>query len=138
MKNNNIGMAILIAAGFVVAVSACSYTDEDQGVFFLSPVNGATVGRSVKVEMGVKGMKVRKAGKLIEGTGHHHLIIDGSHVPKGVTVPKNRRHLHFGKGQTEATILLSPGEHVLTLQFANGHHQSYGRAWSKTVRVTVK
>ena len=56
----------------------------------------------------------------------------------GETIPANETHIHYGKGQTEATIELSPGKHTLTLQFANGIHQSYGEAWSKTITVNVK
>jgi len=88
--------------------------------------------------MGVRGMQVRPAGDIVEGAGHHHLIIDGAFVPKGGTVSKDATHRHFGKGQTEATIELSPGMHTLTLQFADGHHASYGKAMSETIHITVK
>ena len=50
---------------------------------------------------------------------------------------RDRTHIHFGGGQTEADVELTPGEHTLTLQFANGMHQSYGADWSKTITVTV-
>jgi len=38
-------------------------------------------------------------------------------------VPFDDTHLHFGKGQTEASIVLAPGKHKLTLQFANALHK---------------
>ena len=63
---------------------------------------------------------------MLEGTGHHHLIVDGKAVPKGSVVPADATHMHFGKGQTETTLKLPPGKHTLTLQFADGAHQSYG------------
>lgn len=107
-------------------------------VDFAAPRDGAEVESPFKVVMQVHGMKVHKAGELIEGTGHHHLIIDGSFIPKGETVPKDATHLHFGKGQTQTELTLPAGDHTLTLQFADGHHQSYGRALSKTIRVHVK
>ncbi|MFI5221698.1 MAG: DUF4399 domain-containing protein, partial [Bacteroidia bacterium] len=65
-------------------------------------------------------------------------IIDGSFIEKGQMVPNDKTHLHFGKGQTADTLSLPPGHHTLTLQFANGMHQSYGKDWSKTISVTVK
>ncbi|MDX8402307.1 MAG: DUF4399 domain-containing protein [Mariprofundaceae bacterium] len=111
---------------------------DDVGVTFVQPADGASVGREVHVVMAVHGMEVRPAGELVPGTGHHHLIIDGGPVPKGETVPKDARHLHFGKGQTEATIHLTPGEHTLTIQFADGYHHSYGPALSRTITVHVK
>jgi hypothetical protein len=73
-----------------------------------------------------------------EGKGHHHLIIDGSYISKGMMVPKDATHLHFGKGQIADTIALAPGTHTLTLQFANGVHESYGKDWSKTITVEVE
>lgn len=32
----------------------------------------------------------------------------------------NSKRLHYGKGQTEAEVTLPPGEHKITLQFADG------------------
>jgi hypothetical protein len=46
--------------------------------------------------------------------------------------------MHFGKGQTETPLTLAPGEHTLSLQFADGLHRSYGAAYRKTIRITVK
>jgi len=57
--------------------------------------------------------------------------------PRGTSIPADAQNLHFGKGQTETTVELSPGQHQLTLQFGNGAHQSYGDAMSKTITVTV-
>ena len=74
----------------------------------------------------------------MDGTGHHHLIIDGHPVEAGKAVPADATHLHFGKGQTETTLKLAPGPHTLTLQFADGLHQSYGPEMSATITVTVK
>ncbi len=108
------------------------------GPHFLSPKNGDTVSQDVNIKMGMTGMKVQKAGELVKGTGHHHLIIDGAYVPENETVPKDDKHIHFGKGQTETTIKLSPGKHTLTLQFADGFHQSYGKIMSQTIEVIVK
>jgi hypothetical protein len=41
----------------------------------------------------------------------------------GAEIPFDETHLHFGKGQTEASIPLTPGKHTLTLQFANALHK---------------
>ncbi len=123
-------------AAIMPALLACSQSGAY--VDFAQPKDGAELGRTFKVVMQVHGMQVHKAGELIEGTGHHHLIIDGGFIPRGETVPKDATHLHFGKGQTETMLTLNPGEHTLTLQFADGHHQSYGKALSKTIHVHVK
>lgn len=113
-------------------------------VSFGALTDGATVNgpnKDGKVEVAVKmvaeGITVKPAGAPVEGTGHHHIIIDGKALDKGVVVPMNETNLHFGKGQTETSVQLTPGEHTLTLQFADGLHRSYGPDLSATVKVNV-
>ncbi len=98
---------------------------------------GTAITSPVHVVMGVHGKTVHAAGEIIEGSGHHHIIVDGEPVPDGTVVPADETHIHFGGGQLEADVPLTPGEHTLTLQFANGMHESYGPDWSKTITVTV-
>lgn len=108
-------------------------------VYFISPKNRATVTSPLEIEMGVNGMKVEPAGAVVARVGHHHLIIDaGNYVEKGIVIPKNESHIHFGNGQTKATIKLLPGTHRLTLQFADGIHRSYGKKMAATIKITVK
>lgn len=108
-------------------------------VFFKNLKNGETVKSPVKVEMGVEGLKLDTAGAIMAGTGHHHLLIDaGDSIPAGQVVPKDSTHLHFGKAQSTAEVKLSPGKHVLTLQFADGIHRSYGSQLATSINVTVK
>lgn len=119
----------------ITLVASCGSSD---GVYFENLTDGQEVSSSVLVEMGVKGMEVEPAGEVNKNKGHHHIIIDGGFMKTGETIPANETHIHYGKGQTEATIELTPGQHTITLQFANGLHQSYGEAWSKTITVNVK
>ena len=111
---------------------------ENPGVFFISPKNNATINQEFKVIMGVKGMTIRPAGNMTENTGHHHLLIDQPPITSGIAIPKSPKHLHFGKGQMEAIVKLTPGKHTLTLQFANGAHQSYGSKMRNNITVNVK
>jgi Domain of unknown function (DUF4399) len=104
----------------------------------VEPTDGATVTSPFKVRFGVQGMAVAAAGDIVADSGHHHLLINADAIPAGESVPFTERHLHFGKGQTEAEVKLSPGTYKLTAQFANGAHQSYGKAMSQTITVTVK
>lgn len=107
-------------------------------IYFANLKNGQTVAQKFAVKFGVEGMKVQPAGEIVQGSGHHHLIIDGSAIPAGQAVPTDATHIHFGKGQTETEIELAPGKHKLTLQFANGAHLSYGPGVSDTVDIIVK
>lgn len=116
------------------------------GVYFKEPKDGAVLPTTFTVKFGVNGMRVKPAGELEVGTGHHHLIIRP--IEKGAkkkfslaektVVPTDETHIHYGKGQEEAEITLKPGEYFLTLQFADGAHQSYGLRWAQTIAVTVK
>ena len=117
---------------------AVSGVAQAAGVSFVQPADGATVSNPVHVVFGVQGMKIAPAGTPTEGTGHHHLLIDGKSLPKGEVIPANDKSLHFGKGQTETDLTLPPGDHTLTLQFGDGAHRSYGPEMSKTIKVHVK
>ena len=106
-------------------------------VSFILPHEGDTVSSPVRVTMGVTGMEIEPAGEVREGFGHHHLIIDGSFIPAGEIVPADSTHIHYGQGQTEVEIELSPGNHTITMQFADGVHASFGEDLSATINVVV-
>jgi hypothetical protein len=108
-------------------------------VFFKNLRNGQVVHSPLKVEMGLEGMRLDTAGAVVAGTGHHHLLIDaGDSIAAGQVVPKDSTHLHFGKAQSSAEIKLAPGNHLLTLQFADGIHRSYGGRLTASITVEVK
>jgi hypothetical protein len=108
-------------------------------VYFKNLKDGQTVTSPFKVEMGVDGIRLDSAGAIVAGSGHHHLLIDaGDSIPAGQVVPKDATHLHFGKAQSSAEVTLAPGKHVLTLQYADGIHRSYGGKLAATITVTVK
>lgn len=122
------------------AVGAIDVGEIPEGakVSFISPKDGDVIKGDVKVQMGVEVMTVKAAGSVVAGTGHHHILIDTDAVAKGVVVPADDKHKHFGKGQTEATLKLAPGKHTLKLQFANGIHASYGEQLSTEISITVE
>jgi hypothetical protein len=125
---------VLAAGALGIAMASASA----QSVTLLEPSDGATVSSPFKVRFGVTGMEVRPAGDASANTGHHHLLINADSVKAGEVVPADATHLHFGKGQTEAEVKLPPGSYKLTMQFANGAHQSYGPELSKSIHVTVE
>jgi hypothetical protein len=109
-----------------------------QSVNFTEPKDGAVVSSPFKVKFAVTGMEVKPAGNMDNNTGHHHLLVNGDSLKVGESIPFDEKHLHFGKGQTETDVTLPPGTYKLTMQFANGAHQSYGPGLSKSITVTVK
>lgn len=92
----------------------------------------------VHVKFDIRGMEVRPAGAIVAGTGHHHLMINEEGTPLGQAVPKNATNIHYGKGETEADVELSPGRYRLTAQFANGAHLSYGDKLRATIHLVVE
>jgi hypothetical protein len=110
------------------------------GVSFGNIKDGDVVASPVAVKFAVEGFTVRPAGQDVfdKTSGHHHLTIDGKGDDLGAVVAKDETHLHFGKGETEASVALTPGPHTLTMQFADGAHMSYGASMSKTIKITVK
>lgn len=108
-------------------------------VYFISPANGATVTGPVKVQFGLSGMGVAPAGVQTEGTGHHHLLVNNPTVDLSVPLPMSEQVIHFGKGQTETTLTLKPGQHTLQLVFADWKHQSFNPTLqSEKITITIK
>jgi len=133
------GCAVTLAASALLCCSPALASRSDYGVYFVSPAEGATVASPVLLKLGVKGLEVRPAAEgLVEGSGHHHVLIDGPNFVKpGGDIPFDATHVHLGKGQTEASLALAPGRHTLTLQFANANHKSFGRGYAKVLHVNV-
>jgi Domain of unknown function (DUF4399) len=112
---------------------------EGAKVSFKNLKNGETVSSPLKVEMEAKNISIDTAGKVKQGSGHFHILIDAEDsTPSGVVVAKDSTHLHFGKAQKEATLTLTPGKHKLALQLADGIHRSYGSKLSEAISVNVK
>ena len=84
-------------------------------VYFVDIKDGQTVPTKFTVHFGLKGMGVAPAGSDKENSGHHHLLIDAELPPMDSPIPSDFNHLHFGAGQTEAEVTLTPGDHTLQL-----------------------
>jgi len=108
-------------------------------VYLIAPADGASVASPVLVQFGLKGKGVAPAGMAAENTGHHHLLIDTGLPALDQPVPADAQHVHFGKGQTETTIALSPGKHTLQLLLADQNHIPHVPAvFSKVITITVE
>ena len=74
------------------------------------------------IHFGLKNMGVAPAGSDRPNSGHHHVLIDTDLPPLDQPIPNDFNHLHFGAGQTQATVDLKPGEHTLQLLFGDKDH----------------
>ncbi len=143
-KAGLIAVSVLAVALFVGCKGQPKTVDR---VWFKNIKDGAVVSSPVKLEFGVEGMTVKPAGPPIEGTGHHHIIVNGDSIPEGTIIrndgpkdiPADKTHMiHYGKGQLETSLDLKPGKYKLTMQFADGHHKSYGPRMATSINITVK
>ena len=140
----NIRSLLLAAAVLCAGISQASElprsaSPADAAVYFISPADGDTVSGPVTVRFGLRGMGVAPAGTVAEGTGHHHLIVDAPLPPAGQPIPNDANHLHFGKGQTETTLTLTPGKHTLQLLVGDHSHIPHDPVVaSEVITITVK
>jgi hypothetical protein len=112
---------------------------EGAKVYIISPKDGETLNGPVKVQFGLSGAGIAPAGTQVEGTGHHHLLVDDPKVDLTTALPATDTIKHFGKGQTETTLTLKPGKHTLQLLFADWKHQPFNPSIaSDKITITVK
>ena len=89
---------------------------------FIGLADKAQVPARLTVRFAISGMEVVPAGQVARNGGHHHLLIDTELPPLDQPIPSDFNHIHFGGGQTEAEIALTPGRHTLQLLFADHNH----------------
>ena len=134
-------LAILTLALAATVALAQERTPSPPGAeaYIISPKDGARVGNPVVVRFGLKGMGIAPAGVKFDNTGHHHLLID-TDAPSDLNapLPANDKIVHFGKGQTETALTLTPGKHTLQLLLGDQSHIPHDPAvMSKKITITV-
>ncbi|MDJ0948290.1 MAG: DUF4399 domain-containing protein [Alphaproteobacteria bacterium] len=108
-------------------------------LYFITPADGDTVTSPVTVRFGLSGMGVAPAGTEKEKTGHHHIIVDAPLPPLDEPIPADDNYRHFGGGQTEAKLELSPGQHTLQLILGDWTHIPHNPpVVSEKITITVK
>jgi hypothetical protein len=136
---------------FVVAASACGGSEPAPApvteappaaapapaaparrVFFVEPADGATVKSPVKLRFGIEGYELAPVPQgtitpeqVRPGMGHHHVGVDMDCLPAGTEIVKGTPSwIHFGTGNTEIDMQLTPGPHKLTLQLGDDLHRT--------------
>ena len=140
MRNRLLLISIISALLlFVTLVSASTPSAQGAKAYIISPADGATVSSPVKVQFGLDGMEVAPAGSDTPNSGHHHLLIDADAPAMDKPIPKDDHHMHFGKGQKEASLDLKPGKHTLQLLLGDKGHVPHNPAvMSEKITITVK
>ena len=108
-------------------------------VFFVSPSDGDSVSNPVRVEFGIEGMTVAKAGEDRPQSGHHHLIVDAGLPQLSLPIPANEHYIHFGDASTSTELSLPPGEHRLQLLLGDHLHIPHDPpVTSEVITITVE
>jgi hypothetical protein len=134
-----LALSVCLMAAFAVAADRMA-APAGAEVYFIAPQNGAKLHSPVTIKFGLKGMGIAPAGIKFDNTGHHHLLVDTdvSELKLDAPMPATDKIVHFGKGQTETTLTLTPGKHTLQLVFADYLHQSFDPPLtSKKITITV-
>jgi hypothetical protein len=110
----------------------------DAKVYFVGLHDGSVVPQHVTIHFGLINMGVAPAGINKPNTGHHHLLIDTDLPPLDQPISNDFHHLHFGAGQTEATVNLPLGKHKLQLLLGDANHMPHNPpVFSEPITVTV-
>ena len=133
------GYLVLFAS--LVAVSATAATPKPR-VFFVEPKAGVTVKSPAHLKFGVENYKIAavpdgEVKTARPGVGHFHVGVDTGCVASGKTIVKGTPSwVHFGKGDSEIDMQLTPGKHKLALQFADDLHNAI-KGLCSTITVNV-
>ena len=135
---------VVIVAGFSVlaGAQATKASSTKARVFFVEPKNGATVTSPAHLKFGAEGIQITAVPEgdvktTRPGVGHYHVGVDQSCLPAGQTIVKGTPSwIHFGKGDSEMDMQLSPGKHKLALQLGDDLHNTMpGTCIAITVNV---
>jgi len=145
MKHLLTTAALLTSLALPVYAGGPTPSNPDAVQYIIAPADGATVSSPVTVQFGLRGMGVAPAGVEKDLTGHHHLVIDsapfGSDNPEALSeaLPADENHIHYGGGQTEATVELAPGTHTLQLVLGDWSHTPHDTPiMSEVITITVE
>jgi hypothetical protein len=141
MRRLSLALAMMLSTA-TLAFAGDTPAPDGAKVYFIDLKDGATVASPVLIRFGLSGMGIAPAGTEAPNTGHHHLLIDAP-PPEGDAVneaiPVDAQHVHFGKGQTEASVTLSPGKHTLQLVLGDWSHIPHKTpVMSERITVTVE
>jgi hypothetical protein len=125
--------------GTTKAIAGNTPAPADAYLYIIWPNDGERIRGAFWCRFGLRNMGVTHAGDNTVNLGHHHLLIDVDEtLDLDQPIPQDRKHLHFGAGQTEARIDLPPGPHTLQLVLGDADHIPFNPpVVSRKIRITV-
>ena len=136
------GAALLAACGTARAALAAhtpTPASKDAYIYIIWPQDGGRIRGPFWCRFGLRGMGVTHAGDATANMGHHRLLIDVDEaLNTEVPIPADKKHLHFGAGQTEVRLDLPPGPHTLQLVLGDAEHFPFDPpVVSRKIHITV-
>ena len=121
------------------AVAGPTPAPKDAYLYFIWPADGQRIKGAFWCRFGLRNMGVAPAGVRTPSTGHHHLFVDVDEpLNPNEPIPQDKKHLHFGAGQTEARLDLPPGPHTLQLVLGDADHIPFDPpVVSRKIRIVV-
>lgn len=112
---------------------------KDAYLYFIWPQDGQHIKGAFWCRFGLRNMGVAPAGVKTPNTGHHHLFVDVQEpLNPDEPIPQDKKHLHYGAGQTEGRIELPPGRHTLQLVLGDADHIPFNPPLvSKKISIVV-
>lgn len=121
------------------AVAGPTAAPKDAYLYFIWPGDGQRIKGAFWCRFGLRNMGVAPAGVRAPNAGHHHLFVDVEEpLNPNEPIPQDKKHLHFGAGQTEARLDLPPGPHTLQLVLGDADHIPFDPpVVSRKIRIVV-
>jgi hypothetical protein len=110
-------------------------------VFFMEPKDGASVKSPVHIVFGsdmftIAPVPEGEVTTVRANTGHYHLGVDTDCLAAGSVIPKANPWVHFGKGNDNIDMQLTPGPHKLVVQAGDDKHETM-TGLCEVINVTV-
>ena len=107
-------------------------------VYFINLEDGDRVESPFLIQFGLSGMGIAPAGTDRSNTGHHHLLINVDDIDLSKPIPSSSNHIHFGGGQTESLLDLTPGDYSMQLVLGDMTHTPHNPPIiSQRINITV-
>jgi hypothetical protein len=139
MLTRRIVLSSLLQIAPASAFAGTTPAPKDAYLYIIWPTDGERIKGAFWCRFGLRNMGVTHAGDKTPNTGHHHLLIDVDEaLDPNEPIPSDKKHMHFGAGQTEVRLELPPGPHTLQLVLGDADHIPFDPpVVSKKIRIVV-
>jgi hypothetical protein len=139
MLTRRLVLSLVLQFAPIVAFAGKTPAPKDAYLYIIWPGDGERIKGSFWCRFGLRNMGVTHAGDATANMGHHHLLIDVDEpLDPDKPIVSDKKHLHFGAGQTEVRLELPPGTHSLQLVLGDANHIPFDPpVVSRKIRIVV-